>query len=230
MSSFSDLTDVHLRVEGGTALSKALITQVNEVCDRVEEDERKGLTLLVHIDGAGSGEAEPWPHETPIHLVNQWERALRRLERLPVLVPVVAGGVCRGPAFDLLLASDYRVAAEDLTLELVDVAGSAWPGMALYRLGQQLGVAAARRMLVLRAPLSAAEAARVGLVDEVAQEPAARVREVLASAGGVHGRELAIRRQLLFEAATTSFEDALGTHLAACDRALRRSRGEGVAH
>jgi len=39
----------------------------------------------------------------------------------------------------------------------------------------------------------------------------------------VDGRELSIRRRLLLEAASTSFEDALGAHLAACDRALRRA-------
>jgi isomerase DpgB len=42
---------------------------------------------------------------------------------------------------------------------------------------------------------------------------------VVASAAP--GAELAIRRQLMLEAMTTTFEDALGTHLAACDRALR---------
>ena len=35
------------------------------------------------------------------------------------------------------------------------------------------------------------------------------------------GRELAIRRRLLLDATTTSYEDALGAHLAACDRAVR---------
>ena len=47
--------------------------------------------------------------------------------------------------------------------------------------------------------------------------------------GRVAGAEHAIRRQLLLEAATTSYEDALGAHLAACDRELRRLRriGEG---
>jgi isomerase DpgB len=226
VSSFSDLTDVYLEIGGGVALSKSLVATVNEACGRVEEDERKGLTLLVHITGGhpGAGD-EPWPHETAIHLVNQWERALRRLERLPVLVLAVVDGVCRGPAFDLLLATDYRVATADVSLELVGVAGGAWPGMALYRLVNQVGVGAARRMVVLGTPVTATRAAGLGLVDEVAEDAVARVRAVLQSAGGAHGRELAIRRQLLFEAAATSFEDALGTHLAACDRALRLARG-----
>ncbi len=224
MSSFSSLTDVYLAVDGGASLSKSLIASVSEACARIEAGEGKNLTLLVHIDGSMPGAAEPWPHETEIHLVNQWERALRRLERLPALVLAVANGACRGPAFEVLLATDYRVAATDLTLETVPVAGSSWPGMGLYRIANQLGVAAARRMVVLGSTLNAAQAAGVGLVDEVAEDTLSRARAVLAASAGTSGRELAIRRQLIMESVTTTFEDALGPHLAACDRALRQVR------
>jgi isomerase DpgB len=34
---------------------------------------------------------------------------------------------------------------------------------------------------------------------------------------------MAIRRRLMLDAATAAFEDALGRHLAACDRALRQT-------
>jgi isomerase DpgB len=224
VSALSALTDVYLAVDGGAPLSRSLIASVTGACARIEEGEGKDLTLLVHIDGSNPGAAEPWPHETEIHLVNQWERALRRLERLPALVLTVAGGACRGPAFEVLLATDYRVAAPDLTLETVPVAGSSWPGMGLYRIANQLGVAAARRMLVLGSTLSATQAAHVGLVDEVAEDTLAQARAVLDANAGTAGRELAIRRQLIMEAATTTFEDALGPHLAACDRALRKAR------
>jgi isomerase DpgB len=225
VSSFADLTDVYLAVGGGASLSGALVGRVNEACDLVEQDADKNLTVLVHLDGANStGAGEPWPPETPIHLVNRWERALRRLERLPAVVLAVASGVCRGPAFDLLLATDYRVATEDLRLEIAGAAGSAWPGMALHRMANQLGLATARRLVLLGAPVSVAGAVAVGLVDETAADVLPRVRSVLQTLSGVHGRELAIRRQLMFEAGTTSFEDALGAHLSACDRALRLER------
>jgi isomerase DpgB len=36
--------------------------------------------------------------------------------------------------------------------------------------------------------------------------------------------ELAVRRRLLLEAPSATFEDALGAHLAACDRLMRRHR------
>jgi isomerase DpgB len=229
VSSFADVTDVHLEVSGGEPLSASLVARVDEACTRIEDAGAKGLTLVVHIRGVDPADrAEPWPHETAIHLVTRWERALHRLERLPaVVVAVVDEGVTRGPAFDLLLATDYRVAAAVARLELAESAGGAWPGLALYRLTNQLGASAARRLLVRHEALSAARAAEVGVIDEVAaggDDAVARVREVLHTLNGLRGKEFAVRRQLILEAGSTTFDDALGPHLAACDRSLRLAR------
>jgi isomerase DpgB len=40
--------------------------------------------------------------------------------------------------------------------------------------------------------------------------------------GRIAGPELSVRRQLLNEATSSAYEDAIGAHLAACDRELRR--------
>jgi isomerase DpgB len=61
----------------------------------------------------------------------------------------------------------------------------------------------------------------MGIIDDVASDAALALPNAMEAAGAVPGAELAIRRQLMQEAMTTTFEDALGTHLAACDRALR---------
>ena len=229
MSSFAQLTDVHLEVSGGEPLSASLVARVDEACTRVEDAGAKGLTLVVHVRGVDPADrAEPWPHDTAIHLVTRWERALHRLERLPaVVVAVVGNGVSRGPAFDLLLATDYRVGVAQARLELAESAGAAWPGLSLYRLTNQLGAAAARRLLVRHEALSATRAVEIGVMDEVvADEDGAvdRVREVLHTLNAVRGKEFAVRRQLILEAGSTTFDDALGPHLAACDRSLRLAR------
>lgn len=229
MSSFAQLTDVHLEVSGGEPLSASLVARVDEACTRIEDAGAKGLTLVVHVRGVDLADrAEPWPHDTAIHLVTRWERALHRLERLPaVVVAVVDNGVSRGPAFDLLLATDYRVGVAQARLELAESAGAAWPGLALYRLTNQLGAAAARRLLVRHEALSATRAVEVGVIDEVVadeDEAVDRVREVLHTLNAVRGKEFAVRRQLILEAGSTTFDDALGPHLAACDRSLRLAR------
>nr|CAQ52619.1 enoyl-CoA hydratase/isomerase [Streptomyces violaceoruber] len=212
---------VHLEVPGSRPLTPELVAAVQEVCDRAEElgDE----PVVVHLGGGPDDGTPPATDGVAVHLVNKWERALRRLERLETATVAVVSGDCSGPAVEVLLSCDYRIAGPDLRLTLPFWAGEPWPGMLVYRLANQLGVARARSLVLFGTALSAQRAAEVGLVDEVTETVAAVTAERLARARDFAGTELAIRRRLLLDAAATSFEDALGTHLAACDRALRRS-------
>ncbi|WP_231334623.1 enoyl-CoA-hydratase DpgB [Actinomadura graeca] len=206
-----------LRIDGAQPLSASTVQMVTAVCDRVEDHGRPGV-VEVHVSGA------PGPHWTSgltAPLVTKWERAVRRLERLPMTTVAVASGDCGGTALDVLLAADLRVAERGTRLLVATDGSVTWPGMALYRLVQQAGPAAVRRAVLLGAPIETGQALALNLLDEVVDDPAGQVA-ALAASGLVSERELAIRRQLMFEAATTSFEDALGAHLAACDRALRR--------
>jgi isomerase DpgB len=215
-----NLTDVYLEIDAREPLSADVIARVNAACDRVE-DAPKDVILLVHLRAGQTSAGEPWPHEVGIHAVNQWERALRRLERLPTATLAVVDGYCSGLALEVLLATDYRIAASGARLRVPALPEGTWPGMTLYRMANQLGVAPVRRLALFGVEIGAARAAGLGLVDEVGDDVVALAREALEILGGVPGRELAIRRRLLLDATTTSYEDALGSHLAACDRAVR---------
>jgi isomerase DpgB len=72
-------------------------------------------------------------------------------------------------------------------------------------------------------PLGAEQAAAAGLIDVVVERADDVLAEIACAATGISGRELAIRRQLMLDAGEHSFEEALGSHLAACDRTRRRS-------
>ncbi len=207
-----------LRLDGRQPLSAAWVSAVVEACGRVETD---GGTLVVHVFGTPDG---PWPDDLTVSLVSKWERALRRLERLPAATIAVVEGDCGGLALDALLATDYRIATEAARLVLPVRDGATWPGMALYRLGRQAaGASVIRRAALFGTPVAAAEALAVHLVDEVADDPARALELADERLASVSGSELAIRRQLIFDASSIAFEDALGAHLAACDRALRRA-------
>jgi isomerase DpgB len=198
---------------GAAGLTPELVAQVHAVADRAEDD---GIAVL-QLDGTAPGVTPVV--DTP--LINRWERALRRIERLPATTVAVARGACAGVALELLLATDYRIGTPDLRFALSTGAGAgpAWPGMALYRLANQIGVSRVRRAVLFGAPVDPATALEWGLLDEVAADwDAARA----AAASIRPGVDPGVRRQLLLESTTTTFEDALGRHLAACDRALRR--------
>jgi isomerase DpgB len=208
-----------LRIDGSQPLSAEAVAALADACDSAE-DHGDGGRLIVYVSGAPR---EPGSDDVSIALMSRWERGLRRLERLPVATIAVAAGDCGGLALDTLLATDYRIAAGSLRLLMPVASGSVWPGMALYRLSQQAGSAAIRRAVLFGAPIEAAEAAALRLVDELTDD----LPGALAMAGILtcpfSGTELSIRRQLMLDAASVSFEDALGVHLAACDRTLRRA-------
>ena len=216
---------VELEIDAREPLSAEVIARVAAACDRAEDGE---AILRVHLRDRGTFAEEP--AEEPgvgVHTVNQWERALRRLERLPAPTLAVVHGYCAGLALEVLLATDYRIAAADARLRVPVRHDGTWPGMALYRLANQIGVAQVRRLALFGVEIDARRATELGLVDE-AGRLAELTRTALAVLDGVSGKELAIRRRLLLDATTTSYEDALGAHLAACDRAARRA-WEGVS-
>jgi isomerase DpgB len=166
------------------------------------------------------------PPDLTVGVLTKWERAVRRLERLGSTTVAVVLGDCGGTALDLLLATDVRIAAPNARL-VVSVDGEAtWPGMAIYRLARQAGAGRVRRAALLGEPILAVDALNGGILDQVTPEPEQALEVLAEKTASLTGKELAIRRQLLLDADRTSFEDALGSHLAACDRALRRS---GVA-
>ncbi|MGW2050541.1 enoyl-CoA-hydratase DpgB [Streptomyces sp. NPDC001858] len=214
-----------LRVDGRRPLSASTIDMVNAVCDSVEDGTQ--ARLIVHVSGFPEGAPAK---DLTIALVSKWERALRRLERLPVPTISVAEGPCGGLALDALLSTDYRIVTGSTSLVVTVENEATWPGMALYRLARShAGAAAVRRAVLFGVPLSAQEALALQLVDTLTADLPDALATAVERTGSVRGSELAIRRQLLFDAATTSFEEALGAHLAACDRALRTTPSGAAA-
>lgn len=215
-----------LRVTEAGPLTAGLVARVEGACDRAEDSAGTAAPppLLV-VELPGTAGPDDWPGGADVHLVGKWERALRRLERLAAVTAAVVSGDCRGPALELLLATDLRLAEPGSTISFPAPAGGSWPGMAVHRLANQVGLARARRLVLFGGRLDAAAAAAAGLVDAVCEEPRERLGLLVGGAGPVAGKELAIRRRLVLDAATTSFEEALGVHLAACDRSLRTRRG-----
>jgi isomerase DpgB len=224
------IRDLTLRIDGSRAPTAESVAELAALCSQAEDGStnRLGAEVCVILQVAGVP-GPGWSDNLSVALVSKWERELRRLERLPAVTIAVADDDCGGPALDALLVADYRIMPAGTRLVMPVVAGVTWPGMALYRLARQAGRAAlARRALLFGTPIGAAEAQAMGIIDDVAANAALALEEAIVVAREAPGAELAIRRQLMLEAMTTTFDDALGAHLAACDRALR-SAATGAA-
>jgi isomerase DpgB len=218
MVTREDVADLVIQLDGRRPLSADLVAAFEVLCDRAE-DRADRNTVILHVSGAP---AQSSAGDITVALVSKWERVLRRLERLPAATIAVASGECGGVALEALLATDYRIATASLRLLMPTRARATWPGMALYRIARQSG-AASRRAVLLGIPILAADAVAMRLIDELTIDVQSALTAAVELAEAIPGAELAIRRQLMQEATTVSFEDALGVHLAACDRVLRQS-------
>lgn len=212
-----------VRVDGRRPLSPGLVAAIGAACDGAE-DSGDG-TVILEVSGVPAG---PPDDDGTIALVSKWERVLRRLERLPAATIAVASGDCGGLALEALLATDYRIATPSARLLIPERGQATWPGMLLYRLARQAGAAAVRRAVLFGVPIAAADAVAMHLIDELASDTQGALAAAAELAAAVPGAELAIRRQLMQDALTVSFEDALGAHLAACDRVLRQASAGAV--
>lgn len=222
LETLAGIRDLMLRIDGSHVLTAESVAGLGALCNRVEDRDASRpearTVVILQVSGVPGPE---WFSDLSIALVSKWERGLRRLERLPAVTIAVADGDCGGAALDALLVADYRITTAAAQLVMPVVAGATWPGMTLYRLARQAGTALARRAVLFGAPIGAAEALAMGVVDDVAGNAVLALDKAIKMAGTAPGAELAVRRQLMLEAMTTTFEDALGVHLAACDRALR---------
>jgi isomerase DpgB len=130
---------------------------------------------------------------------------------------------CSAVALDLLVVADRRLAGEDFFVQSPISCGKIWPGMTLYRLARQIGESCARKVALEADGISAQRGIELHIIDEiidVGTDGADRTARLLRNAPP---EDFAIARRLMQESSSTSFDEALGAHLAACDRALRGS-------
>lgn len=213
---------VRVDIDGGGPLSEEFVERLRSACDQVEDASTPSV-LELRIQGAAhaSGVAA-WPGEVHLNQVHRWEQLLRRLDRFDGVSVALASGVCGTAALDLLAAADHRIVSSDFRLRLLCGSGASWPGMALYRLANRNGPAAARRLFMFTGEVQAAQSVQLGLADEVAAEMEAARGTFIAALNGLELDVLPARRLLVAESLGRPYEESLGTHLAACDVELRR--------
>lgn len=210
-------TLLHLSITEKIELIELTI-QIARLCEQAEDNH----AILILKFNACSFNVMNFSNNIRIQDVNRWEQALRRVERLNNTVIAVVSGTISGPALDLFLTTDYRIATSDFRFLMPINENQIWPGMFIHRLVNQIGVARSRQLLLNPYKMTTDLALNLGLIDEVSDTIHETLNTAISRFNGISGTELAIRRRLMLEATTTTFEDSLGIHLAACDRELRR--------
>jgi isomerase DpgB len=212
---------IELELAADSVISGLVIDDINLACDQAQ-DAGPGSVLAVRLaPGKNSGALFPAGGHAEVHMLTQWERALQRLEKLPIPTLAVVEGDCFGLMLEILLTTDFRIASVDSRIGLARVGQTLWPSMAIHRLVAQIGGAHARAAVLLGTEWDAATALSVGLINKASKDVDACADAHVRFCAQAGFADLGIRRRLLLEATSATHDQALGTHLAACDRALR---------
>lgn len=229
----ANMTIAKAEVNGCESLSDKLTTNLSNTLDQAE-DLGPLAALFVHVVGDESHDhLEPWPGSIPTKLVSKWEGLLRRIERANLTTFALVEGVCSPLALELLLVSDLRLGRQNFSVRHANKGESVWPGMSLYRMSRQIGEARTRQLCLRNTCVTATLAIELNLMDEIVDDSRAGLSRVAQFFAQGCLEDFAVRRRLMQDSLSTSFEEALGAHLAACDRSLRRiaasSRKNAVA-
>ena len=141
-----------------------------------------------------------------------------------VEVPVIAAvcGAALGGGFQIALGADMRVAAPDVKLSLMEVKWGIIPDMCGTQLLPRLvGPAQAKKLIVTAETIGAEEAFRIGLIDEVVEDPIARALELAGQIAGKSRSSLVWAKRLV----DLSYESDLSAGFDAEQEALAQLLG-----
>ncbi len=119
---------------------------------------------------AGADLTESIPHLAQGHYIDEWDAA--HLKHTAMYKPIIAAvnGICMGGGFEMLFATDIRVASSKAVFRLPEVnLGIVPAGGTLARLARQIPYARAMELILTGRPLAAGEALEYGILNYVVE-------------------------------------------------------------
>jgi enoyl-CoA hydratase/carnithine racemase len=175
------------------AIDDAWLARLDEILTRVERAEGVTALLLRSRERIFSAGADlelmrsrfdtPQGRERMVGFVREIQRVYARLAGLPQVTIAELGGAALGGGFELALACDLRIAADQAKLGLPEARLGLLPGAGgTQRLTRIAGEAIAKRLILGAETVSGVEAAALGLVHWAvpASELPARAMEIAA--------------------------------------------------
>ena len=182
------------------ALSSALLTQLKAVADDLHADP-PGAVVITGGDrlfAAGADISEfGGPHEAAV-IGGHFVATLEAIATIPRMVIAAVSGVALGGGCEIALACDLRIASERARFGQPEILLGIIPGGGgTQRLARLVGASRAKDIILTGRQVDAAEALRIGLVDEVVAPEALHDRAIERAAelarGAVAAQALAKR-------------------------------------
>jgi methylglutaconyl-CoA hydratase len=162
------------RPEVHNALNRSVLSELAQVVDELANDRQ---TRVVIITGAGEKafsagadlkERRTMSEEEVRRFINLIRDTFTKIEQMPKPVIAAINGVALGGGTELALACDLRIVAEHAILGLTEVSLGIIPGAGgTQRLPRLVGKAKAKEWIFTAKKVTAAEAERWGLANQV---------------------------------------------------------------
>jgi len=196
--------------------------------------ERRDLKVLVlrsALPGVFSAGVDVAVHrrERVPEMLESFHAVFRRLDGLPQVTVAAVDGVCLGGGCELAAFCDIVLATPTSTFGQPEIDVGCFPPVAAVWLPRLIG-RAAFAMVLGGEPVSAGEAARIGLITAVAPDLAAETSRWVERLGGKSAAVLALARRAVRQGGTGAFRDALSGAESLYERELVRTEDmeEGV--
>jgi enoyl-CoA hydratase len=165
------------RPDKGNALTMQMLEHLDSIVSEIEAD-RELRAVVIRARGrffCTGGDIEAWGSLSPNEMGRDWIlygiNVFERLAALPQPVIAAVSGHALGGGLELAMAADLRIAAKsakfgspEVTLGMI----SGWMGV--RRLAELIGLARARHLMLLGAPITADVALNWGLVTGFADD------------------------------------------------------------
>lgn len=141
-------------------------------------------------------------------MLESFHAVFRLLDRMPQLAIAAVDGRCLGGACELAVFCDVVLATKKSVFALPEIDVGCFPPVAAVVLPRLVG-RAALEMVLTGAPVTAAEAVRMGLITRAVDDLDGEVHRWTAAIAGKSGAVLGIARRAVRQGGHGSFEDAL---------------------
>ncbi|RDD36650.1 Methylglutaconyl-CoA hydratase, mitochondrial [Trichoplax sp. H2] len=165
------------RPKAKNAISKNVANQFRESIEAVKHDKSVRVVILrsavpnIFCAGADLKERLQMPPEEVGPFVSGLRALLSGIAALPMPTIAALDGAALGGGLEIALACDFRLAASNAKLGLVETKLAIIPGAGgTQRLTRIVGIAQAKRLIFSAKILNGHEAAKIGLVEEAVEQ------------------------------------------------------------
>jgi enoyl-CoA hydratase len=214
------------RPEVYNALNASLLGELGEVVEEAKKDPDIGVVILTgagekaFVSGADISEIPASNAILAWATSRDHQSVLNQLERMGKPSIAAINGYCLGGGLELAMACTLRIASENAKLGLPELGLGFVPGFGgTQRLTRLVGRGKAFEMILTAKPIDAAEAFRIGLVNQVVPlaeliPKAKEMAESILKSGStairlamdllLRGQEMSLDNSMAFESAMTS--------------------------